>query len=58
METYRTSTMIDLTERKSMEVKYMFQKPIEKAQKLGVLVPHLETLVAQIEFFQRSYNLF
>jgi 2-dehydropantoate 2-reductase len=58
MGPYRTSTMIDLTERKSMEVKYMFQKPIERAQKLGVPVPHLETLVAQIEFFQRRYSLF
>jgi 2-dehydropantoate 2-reductase len=58
MGPYRTSTMIDLAERKSMEVKYMFRKPIERAQKLGVPVPHLETLLAQIEFFQRSYSLF
>ena len=58
MGPYRTSTMIDLTEKNSMEVKYLFRKPIERAEKLGVPVPHLETLVAQIEYFQRLYNLY
>jgi 2-dehydropantoate 2-reductase len=58
MGPYRTSTMIDLTSRNSMEVKYLFRKPIERAKKLGVPVPHLETLVLQIEFFQRIYGLY
>lgn len=49
--------MIDLIERKSMEVRYLFRKPLERAKLLGVSVPHLETLVTQIEAFQRFYNL-
>lgn len=58
MGPYKTSTMLDLTQRKPMEVKYMFRKPMERAQQLGVAVPHLETLVAQIEAMQRIHNLF
>ncbi|CAB9514367.1 Catalyzes the NADPH-dependent reduction of ketopantoate into pantoic acid (By similarity) [Seminavis robusta] len=58
MGPYRTSTMIDFTERNSMEVRYLFRKPVERANKLNVPVPHLETLVTQIEFFQKQYNLF
>jgi ketopantoate reductase len=50
--------MIDLTERRSMEVQYLFGKPVERARGLGVPVPHLETLVAQIRAFQRFYGLF
>ena len=44
--------------RNPMEVKYLFEKPIERARELGVPVPHLETLVAQISALQRFYNLF
>jgi 2-dehydropantoate 2-reductase len=58
MGPYKTSTMLDLTQRKPMEVQYMFTKPVERARKLNVPVPHLETLVAQIEAMQRMYNLF
>lgn len=58
MGAYRTSTMIDLTEKKAMEVKYLFRKPIERAEILGVPMPRLETLVAQIEYFQRINNLY
>jgi ketopantoate reductase len=50
--------MIDLTERRSMEVQYLFGKPVERAHALGIPVPHLETLVAQIGAFQRLYGLF
>jgi 2-dehydropantoate 2-reductase len=53
MGPYRTSTMLDFVENRPMEVKYLFSKPIERANKLGVPVPHLETLVAQIEALQR-----
>ena len=31
---------------------------VEKAEQLDVPVPHLETLVTQIEAMQRMYNLF
>jgi 2-dehydropantoate 2-reductase len=58
MGPYRTSTMIDFVDRNPMEVKYLFQKPVERAKELGVPVPHLETLVFQIEALQRFYNLF
>jgi 2-dehydropantoate 2-reductase len=53
MGPYRTSTMIDFVEGRPMEVKYLFSKPLERAKNLGVPVPHLETLVAQIEAIQR-----
>lgn len=58
MGPYKTSTMIDLIERNPMEVKYLFRKPVERAKQLGVPVPHLETLVMQIEAYQRFHNLF
>ena len=50
--------MLDLTNRRAMEVKYLFRKAVDRAKKLGVPVPHLETLVIQIEAFQRMYNLY
>lgn len=53
MGAYRTSTMIDFVERRPLEVHYLFTKPVERARLLGVYVPHLETLVTQIEAFQR-----
>jgi ketopantoate reductase len=41
-----------------MEVKYLFRAPVERARTLGVPVPHLETLVAQIGALQRMHNLY
>jgi 2-dehydropantoate 2-reductase len=58
MGPYRTSTMIDFVDKNPMEVEYLFRKPVDRAADLGVPVPHLETLVAQIEAFQRFYKLF
>jgi 2-dehydropantoate 2-reductase len=55
---YKTSTMIDLTERRAMEVKHLFRIPLDRANRLGVPAPHLETIVAQIEAFQRMYQLY
>ena len=57
MGAYQTSTMIDLVERKPMEVHYLFREPLKRAQALQVPTPHLETLVWQIEALQRRYNL-
>jgi 2-dehydropantoate 2-reductase len=54
---YKTSTMLDLTHRQPMEVQYLFQTPLQRAKELKVAVPHLETIVAQIEGFQTLYNL-
>ena len=58
MGAYKPSTMLDLHARKPMEVKYLFKTALDRATKLGVPVPHLETLVSQIEAFQRHYKLY
>ena len=58
MGPYRTSTMLDLLNRRPMEVKYLFRKAVDRAKELNVHVPHLETLVLQIEGFQRFYDLY
>lgn len=58
MGDYKTSTMLDLTNLKPMEVKYVFRKFVDRADELRVPVPSLETLVTQIEFLQRANNLF
>jgi 2-dehydropantoate 2-reductase len=57
MGVYRTSTMLDLVNRQTMEVEYLFGKPVERAERLGVPVPHLQTIVAMIQAYQRFYNL-
>lgn len=57
MGPYKTSTMLDLTNRRPMEVRYLFQVPVERSRMLGVPAKHLETVVAQIEAFQRMYDL-
>mmetsp|Transcript_28308 Transcript_28308/g.42277 ORF Transcript_28308/g.42277 Transcript_28308/m.42277 type:complete len:98 (-) Transcript_28308:80-373(-) len=58
MGPYKTSTMLDLKNRKPMEVKYLFRKAVDRANHLNVPVPHLETLVMQIEAFQRFHSLY
>jgi 2-dehydropantoate 2-reductase len=57
MGPYRTSTMLDLVERRKMEVSYLFRAALLRAERLDVHVPHFATLVAQIEAMQRMYNL-
>lgn len=57
MGPYKTSTMLDLVNRRKMEVKYVFRKAVDRANELGVEVPTLDTLVTQIEFLQRKYDL-
>ena len=56
MGPYKTSTMLDLRNRKPMEVQYLFRKPLERAKKLKIDVPRFETIVTQIEAFQRFHN--
>ena len=58
MGPYKPSTMLDFTNRRPMEVKYLFRKPLDRANQLNCPVPHLETLVTQIEAFQRMYDLY
>lgn len=57
MGPYKTSTMLDLVNRKPMEVKYLFRKAVDRAYELNVTVPTLDTLVIQIEYIQRSHGL-
>jgi len=57
MGPYRTSTMLDLVERRKMEVRYLFSAALKRAERLGVTVPHFDTIVTQIEAMQRMYNL-
>jgi len=57
MGPYKTSTMLDLTNRRPMEVQYLFRKPLERAERLGVSSPHLQTLVYQIEALQKMHGL-
>jgi 2-dehydropantoate 2-reductase len=57
MGPYKTSTMLDLVERRPMEVQFLFRKPLERADRLGIKAPHLETLVVLIEAYQRMYGL-
>jgi 2-dehydropantoate 2-reductase len=57
MGVYKTSTMLDLVNRQTMEVEYLFCKPVERAERLGVPVPHLKTILAMIQAYQRFYNL-
>jgi len=58
MGPYKTSTMLDLVSRRPIEARYLFRKPLERAKELDIPVPHLETIVLQIEAFQRIYGLF
>lgn len=55
---YRTSSMIDFVDRNPMEVRYLFRKPVDKANELGIDVPHLEALVTKIEALQELYDLY
>lgn len=57
MGPYKTSTMIDLTNRNPMEVQYVFRKAVDRAETLNVPVPTLNTIVTQIEALQRFHNL-
>jgi len=56
--TYKTSTMLDLTNRKPMEVKYLFRRALDRAEKLSVPAPTLNAVVTFIEALQRRHNLF
>ena len=55
---YLPSTTLDLQNRRPMEVQYLFRKPLERAHRLGIPAPYLETLVLQIEARQRMHGLF
>jgi 2-dehydropantoate 2-reductase len=58
MGPYKPSTMLDFVHRRAMEVQYLFRTPLTRAHRLGIPVPHLETIVTQIEAHQRLYNLY
>jgi 2-dehydropantoate 2-reductase len=58
MGPYKPSTMLDYVHRRSMEVRYLFRIPLNRAKQLNVSTPYLESIVVQIEAYQRMYNLF
>ena len=47
------NAMIDFVVGRPLEVDYIFAKPVERARSLGVKVPKLETIVAQIQALER-----
>jgi len=53
MGAYKTSSTIDFVEGRPLEIHNLITKPVERARLLGMPVPHLETLVTQIESVQR-----
>ena len=48
MGAYRPSTMIDFIEGRPMEVEAIFGEPLRRARALGVTVPHMALLTAQV----------
>ncbi len=54
MGPYRPSTMIDYVEGRPMEVPAIFAAPLERARELGVETPHLATLTALLQQYDRN----
>jgi len=48
MQDYRPSTMVDLVEKRQMEVEYLFENLLHCAHKLPAEFPHLESLVTMV----------
>ena len=55
MGAYKTSTMLDMTNRRAMEVRYLFREPVKRAERLGMSVPQLQSTVVIMEAFQQKY---
>lgn len=49
MDAYRPSSMIDYVEGREVEVDAIWREPLRRAQRLGVGVPEIEGLLAEIE---------
>ena len=49
MGPYRTSSMIDFTEGREVEVGPIWQEPLRRAKAAGVSMPHLEKLLGRIQ---------
>ena len=58
MGPYKTSTMLDVSFNKPMEVEYLFSEPLARAKKYNVSVPTLETIIVQVEAIQRLRGLY
>ena len=57
MGPYKTSTYLDLVNKRPLEVKYLFRKALDRAKILEVSAPILETIVTLIEAIQRRNQL-
>ena len=54
MGPYRPSTMIDYVEGRPMEAPAIFAAPLARARELGVETPHLATLTALLQQYDRN----
>jgi len=54
MGPYRTSTMLDFVQKRPMETYYLFRRPLERAEALGIPAPSLETLIVLVEALQKK----
>ncbi|QDU70837.1 putative 2-dehydropantoate 2-reductase [Mucisphaera calidilacus] len=54
MAPYRPSMLVDLDERRPLEVEAIFEAPLEAARRAGVATPRLELLTAQVGLIART----
>ncbi len=57
MGPYMSSTVLDMLAKLPMETEYMFLKPYQRAQELGVDVPHLQSVVLAVEGIRKTRGL-
>ncbi|TFJ81969.1 hypothetical protein NSK_006637 [Nannochloropsis salina CCMP1776] len=57
MGPYMSSTVLDLLGGLPMETEYMFLRPLERAEALGVEVPYLEGVALAVEGIRKSRGL-
>ncbi|MBQ3635940.1 MAG: 2-dehydropantoate 2-reductase [Bacteroidales bacterium] len=55
MAPYSPSMRVDYDNKREMELKYLYEKPIEMAERAGVQMPKMRMLLAQLQFQQNRY---
>ena len=55
---FATSTLVDFQNKVSMEYKWMFRLPYERAQELDLYTPHLQWLVTELSYLRERYKLY
>jgi len=51
---YKPSTMIDFVQGRALEIDALWQRPLDRARELGLPVPHLATLTALLQQYERN----